>query len=92
MDLEEYCAFKRRKVAKMFHRTDRNHNKKVDYNDLMHKMKDIIGHRVLSIEAYPMVRKYDKDHNGLDKDGEYDVTCSYGTVCLTSRVLIPGCI
>ena len=89
MDLEEYCAFKRKKVAKMFRRTDSNHNKKVDVHELVHKLNDIIGHDVQPDEASDMFHKHDKDYNGLDKDGEYDVTGSYGRVYLTSHVLFP---
>jgi len=89
MDLEEYCAFKKKKVAKMFRRTDRDHNKKIDVNELALKLKDIIGRGAGLDVASDMLREHDKDYNGLDKDGEYDVTGSYGRVCLTSKVLIP---
>ena len=89
MDLTEYCAFKRKKVAKMFRRTDRNHNKKIAVNELVHKLREIIGHDVDLDEASDMLHKYDMDYNDLDKDGEYDVTCSHGRVCLTSQVFIP---
>ena len=90
MDLDEYCAFKKKKAEKLFHRTDVNLDGKITVDELINKLRDIFVNALSYTEMKELFEKYDEDNNkNLDVDGKYDITGSYGRVCLTSQVLIP---
>ena len=90
MDLDEYCAFKKKKAVQLFHRTDNNLDGKITEDELDNKHRDIFVNGLGYAERAKLFEKYDEDNNkNIDIDGKYDITGSYGRVCLTSQVLIP---